>query len=242
MTAFPVHVLVTGTSTGVGKTIATAGYAAALASAGWRVVVVKPVQTGADGSEPSDAETIRRLTGLPGVYELASLPDPLAPDTAARVRGLSTPTVAMLADRVTARAGDADFVLVEGAGGVLVRLDTEGGTLIDLGRALVKAGRPVVVVVVTTLALGTLNHTELTVQAIRSAGLRVAGLVFGSMPSEPDLAAACNESELTRVTGLPLLAGIPAGAADLSPVGFRAAATSWFATLIRDHGAPPAQR
>ena len=76
MTAFPVHVLVTGTSTGVGKTIATAGYAAALASAGWRVVVVKPVQTGADGSEPSDAETIRRLTGLPGVGHTCQMEAP----------------------------------------------------------------------------------------------------------------------------------------------------------------------
>jgi dethiobiotin synthetase len=238
----PIHMLVTGTSTGVGKTITTAAFASALTSAGWRVVVVKPVQAGAEHGEPSDAETIRLLTGLKEVHELASLPDPLAPDTAARLRGLPTPSVGTLAAQITRHSDSADFVLIEGAGGVLVRLDTDGGTLLDLGRALASDGGTVYAVVVTTLALGTLNHTELTVQAIRSAGLAVVGLVVGSVPSELGLAETCNESELPRVTGLPLLATLPADAGALTPEAFRSAAQSWLRRYVLDLGPPPRQR
>jgi dethiobiotin synthetase len=233
------YVLVTGTSTGVGKTVVTAGLAVALADAGFRVRVVKPVQTGVDGEEPSDADVVRRLTGLTDVRELASLPDPLAPDTAARLRGVSTPTVAELADQTARDADDADFVLVEGSGGVLVRLDTSGGTLLDLGSRLEQRGAVVSALVVTTLALGTLNHTELTLSAIRAAGLRATGLVIGSRPSALGLAEECNLTELPRVTGLPALAEVPAGAGELEQAAFRSAAPVWFRRMVEGLGPPP---
>jgi dethiobiotin synthase len=224
------YVLVTGTSTGVGKTVAAAAIAVALTRVGLRVHVVKPVQTGTDGDEPSDAAVVQGLTGLDHVVELTSLPDPLAPDTAARLKSVPTPTVGELAERILAGSPGADIVLIEGAGGVLVRLDTEGGTLLDLGLALAAGGGDVVAVVVATLALGTLNHTELTTRAIRSTGLEAAGLVIGSLPDAGDLALAerCNRTELPRVTGLPMLAEIPAGAGSLAPDDFRAQAPTWF--------------
>jgi dethiobiotin synthase len=228
------YVLVTGTSTGVGKTIATAAIAAALSHRGLRVGVVKPVQTGVDGDEPTDAAVVQRLTGLTDVAELATLADPLAPDTAARLRGSQTPTVGELADRIAAASAERDVVVVEGAGGVLVRLDTDGGTLLDLGAALGADHARVTVVIVTTLALGTLNHTELTALAIRSAGLEMAGLVLGSVPSDPSglgLAEECNRTELSRVTGLPVLAELPDGAGSWSPAAFQAAAPTWFDRL-----------
>jgi dethiobiotin synthetase len=236
------YLLVTGTSTGVGKTVVTAGLAFALADAGFRVRVVKPVQTGVDGDEPTDADVVRRLTGLTDVVELASLPDPLAPDTAARLRGASTPTVAELAERITDDGADVDVTLVEGAGGVLVRLDTSGGTLLDLGRALEQRSGSVRVVVVTTLALGTLNHTELTLLAVRGAGLQAAGLVIGSRPRDLGLAETCNLTELARVTGVPVLAEVPAGAGRLEPATFQGAAPTWFGRLVAELGAPPHQR
>lgn len=242
MNSFPFHLLVTGTSTGVGKTITTAAYAAALTSAGWRVAVVKPVQTGVAAGEPSDAETIRLLTGLEDVHELASLPDPLAPDTAARLRDVTTPAVGTLAEQIALGTGKADIVLIEGSGGVLVRLDTHGGTLLDLGNTLVSLGDTVAAIVVTTLTLGTLNHTELTIQAIRAAGLPAAGLVVGSVPIDPNLAESCNRTELPRVTGLPLLAELPADAGAMTPEAFRTAAASWFWRHVRDLGAPPRHR
>jgi dethiobiotin synthetase len=134
------------------------------------------------------------------------LEDPLAPDSAARLREVAIPTVAELAERVTAVQGDV--VLVEGTGGVLVRLDREGGTIIDLILDLRATGADVDVLVVTSPDLGTLNHTELTVEALRHRGIEPNGLIIGSWPNEPDLAQRCNREDLPRVTGVPLLTAL----------------------------------
>jgi dethiobiotin synthetase len=81
---------------------------------------------------------------------------------------------------------------------------------------------------VVAAGLGTLNHTELTVGALRSRGLEPAGLVVGSWPAAPGLAEQCNLADLPRVSGLPLLAVIPEGAGSLSTGAFREAAPGWF--------------
>ena len=216
-------VVVTGTDTGVGKTIATAALARRAAANG-SVVVVKPVQTGiGPGSdEDADAEVVHRLTGC-AVQELTCLDDPLAPDTAARLRGVRIPPVSEHADRVRVLAESHDTVIVEGSGGVLVRLDTEGGTILDLATQ-VGAGA----VVVASAGLGTLNHSELTVAALRARGLEPAGLVIGSWPAKPGLAETCNLDDLPRVTGVPLLASIPAGAGALTREEFARQSPTWF--------------
>ncbi len=218
-------VVVTGTSTGVGKTVATAALALRAAESG-SVTVVKPVQTGiVDGD--SDADEVHRLTGC-AVQEFTALDEPLAPDTAARRQGVPIPPVAEYADRIRVLAEFHDTVVVEGAGGLLVRLDAEGGTLLDLAAEL--AGTlPVDVVVVAGPALGTLNHAELTVAALRARGLEPAGLVVGSWPAEPGLAERCNVEDLPRVTGVPVLATIPEGVGALDRDAFRAQSPTWFA-------------
>ena len=218
-------VVVTGTSTGVGKTVATAALALRAAQEG-SVTVVKPVQTGiVDGD--SDADEIHRLTGC-AVQEYTALDEPLAPDTAARRQGVPIPPVAEYADRIRVLAEFHDTVVVEGAGGLLVRLDAEGGTLLDLAAQLA-ATLPVDVVVVAGPALGTLNHAELTVAALRARGLEPAGLVVGSWPAEPGLAERCNAEDLPRVTGVPVLATIPEGSGALDRDAFRAQSPGWFA-------------
>jgi dethiobiotin synthase len=210
--------IVTGTSTGVGKTVATAALAA---TATGSVVVVKPVQTGAvDGD--SDAREVARLTGVE-TEEWTALEEPLAPDTAARRQGVDLPSVASYVARIDGLTQDT--VIVEGAGGLLVRLDASGGTVLDLA-SLLDAVTEVEVVVVVAAGLGTLNHTELTVDALRARGLPVRGLVVGSWPAEPGLAERCNLEDLQRIA--PLLAVIPAGAGALDQVAFRAAAPGWF--------------
>ncbi|WP_323793006.1 dethiobiotin synthase [Nocardioides sp.] len=224
----PRIVVVTGTSTDVGKTIATAALAT---TAEGRVLVVKPAQTGVVDGEPGDAAVVERLTGC-DVRTLVELPEPLAPDTAARRAGLPLPTVAEHARAVLDLAQGYDVVIVEGAGGLLVRLDHDGGTLLDLA-VLLSAEQPVEVVVVCSAGLGTLNHTELTVDALRARGLEPAGLVIGSWPTPPDspgLAETCNRDDLPRVTGTPLLAVLPAGSGALAPADFVAQAPSWFVT------------
>ncbi|HET9420344.1 MAG TPA: ATP-dependent dethiobiotin synthetase BioD, partial [Nocardioides sp.] len=173
-----------------------------------------------------DAEVVQSLTGCT-VEEWTRLDEPLAPDTAARREGVSIPRVAEHAERVRGVADDRETVIVEGAGGLLVRLDTDGGTLLDLTADLART-HPVEVVVVVAAGLGTLNHTELTVGALRARGLEPTGLVVGSWPTEPDLAERCNLVDLPRVTGVPLLAVIPAGAGSMQPDEFVAAAPTWF--------------
>jgi dethiobiotin synthase len=219
--------VVTGTSTGVGKTVVTAALAAATAATG-SVVVVKPVQTGAADGD-SDAREVARLTGVE-TLEWTALDEPLAPETAARRQGVAIPTVAAYAGRIESLPHD--HVVVEGAGGLLVRLDAEGGTLLDLA-ALLDAASEVEVVVVAAAGLGTLNHTELTVDALRARGLMVRGLVVGAWPADPGLAERCNLEDLQRIA--PLLAVIPDGAGSLDREAFVAAAPGWFTAS----GGPP---
>lgn len=213
--------VVTGTNTGVGKTIATAALAARAIASGQRVVVIKPAQTGSiDGD--SDAREIHRLTGAE-VQEWTVLRDPLAPDTAARLEGVEIPRVGEYADRILALAPAYDLVIVEGAGGLLVRLDADGGTILDIAE---HTGGDVVIV--CAAGLGTLNHTELTVQALRARGIEPSGLIIGSMPAEPGLAERLNREDLPRVTGVPVLAEIAEGAGTFPPEEFRTSALSWF--------------
>lgn len=216
-------VVVTGTSTDVGKTIVTAALAAATSG---RVLVVKPVQTGVMTGDPGDADVVARLSGV-DVSTFTVLDEPLAPDTAARRAGVAVPTVAEHAARVREVAASYDVVVVEGAGGLLVRLDTDGGTLLDLAADL-GTTHAVEVVVVCSAGLGTLNHAELTVGALRARGLEPAGLVIGSWPPDPGLAEQCNRDDLPRVTGTPLLGVLPAGAGGRDPDAFRAAAPGWW--------------
>ncbi|MER7559108.1 dethiobiotin synthase [Nocardioides sp. NPDC126508] len=210
-------VIVTGTSTGVGKTVATATLASRARTNGEKVAVVKPVQTGTDDGD-CDAAEIQRMTGIE-VHELTRLGEPLAPDTAARRAGVKIPAVAAYAPTISALTRDNDLVLVEGAGGLLVRLDTDGGTLLDLADALLVRGIPTSFVVITTAGLGTLNHTELTVAALRAHGYEPDGLIIGSWPGDPGLAERCNRVDLPRVTGVPLLFGIPEGIDNHSQLG-----------------------
>jgi dethiobiotin synthase len=217
------YVAITGTDTGVGKTITTAALAVALEHAGHRVAVVKPVQTGVVEGEPGDVADVVRLTGLEAVAEITRLLNPLAPESAARLEGVWLPTVNEVAARI--RRVEADIVLIEGAGGLLVRLDVEGGTMIDLARDLEAD-----VVVVAREGLGTLNHTELTVDRLRAEGL-TPRLVLGSCAAEPGLAERSNRADLPRLTGLPFDALIPAGAGELERAEFRHQAPSWFTAL-----------
>ncbi|WP_068068967.1 dethiobiotin synthase [Nocardia xishanensis] len=212
--------LITGTSTDVGKTVVTAALAATARAAGRSVAVCKPAQTGIAPGEPGDLAEVERLAGPVKTVELARYPEPLAPDTAARRSGQPLLTLAETVAAVRA-VDDADLTLVEGAGGLLVRIGEF--TLVDLAREL-----DAPVVVVAAPGLGTLNHSELTVRALESAGVRCAGLVIGAWPAEPDLAAECNRTDLPRVTGVDVVGVVPAGVGAWDQERFVAAAPGWF--------------
>ncbi|WP_194819478.1 dethiobiotin synthase [Nocardia sp. XZ_19_385] len=212
--------LVTGTSTDVGKTVVTAALAATATAAGLSVAVCKPAQTGVAPGEPGDLAEIARLSGVTRSLELARYPDPLAPDTAARRCGQPLLTLEETVAAVKT-LGDADLTLLEGAGGLLVRIGDF--TLLDMARAL-----DAPVLLVAAAGLGTLNHSELTTRMLATAGVSCAGLVIGSWPDEPDLAAECNRTDLPRLTGVDLVGSIPAGAGKWDRPRFTATAPGWF--------------
>jgi dethiobiotin synthetase len=221
--------IVTGTGTEVGKTITTAAMVVGLHGQGLRIAVVKATQTGLQPGEPGDLDDVRRLAGDVETHELLRLPDPLAPDAAARQVGVQLPTVAEHADTITALASreDLDLVVLEGAGGLLVRMDGRGGTIADLGAELGARGVRAGFVVVAAPGLGTLNHSALTAEALRHRGLDCVGFVLGSWPQEPDLAMRLNLQDLPSVTGAPLLGRVPDGAGSYEGERFRAEAAAW---------------
>jgi dethiobiotin synthase len=213
---------ITGTDTGVGKTVVTAALAA---RATGTVAVVKPTQAGlTDGA--GDLQEVERLTGQTDLHEGIRLLDPLAPTTAGRRRGVALPPVEAHAKTIADLAADRDLVLVEGAGGLLVGLDEAGRNLADLAAEL---SVPSSFVIVVRAGLGTLNHTGLTVEALRRRNLPITGLVIGSWPAEPDLAERCNLEDLPATTGVPVIGRIPADAGRLDQAAFTAAAPGWFA-------------
>lgn len=211
--------VVTGTGTDVGKTVVTAAVAALALAAGRSVAVLKPAQTGVTGTEPGDLAEVTRLAGPVTTRELGRYPDPLSPEAAARRSGVPSVTPAHAAAAAGELAETHDLVLVEGAGGLLVRFDPEGGTLADVAWAL---GAPVLLV--AHAGLGTLNTTALTAEALVRRGIECVGVVVGRWPAEPDLATRSNLTDLPVAAGAPLLGVLPDGVAALPPAEFLAVA------------------
>lgn len=207
--------LVTGTGTGVGKTVVTAAIAALGVDRGARVTVLKPAQTGEPVGAPGDAEQVVRLAGAVRTVELVRYPDPLSPEAAARRSGLPALTLDACVAAVRAADAESDLVLVEGAGGLLVRYDDAGLTIADVAAAL-----SLPVVLVTAAGLGTLNATTLTLEAMRARGLTLHGLVVGAWPADPGLAERCNLTDLRTLVGGPLAGVLPDGSGGLDPARF----------------------
>lgn len=202
--------LVTGTDTGIGKTVVTAGLAAALARRGVDVGVMKPFATGATRVRgrlvSDDAEFLRRESGVRDPLELINpicLKPPLAPSMAARVAKQKIDLRQATGAFRALKAAHATL-LVEGVGGLLVPLLTRF-TVAHLARSW-----KLPLIIVTRPGLGTLNHTGLTVLAGRSFGLRVLGIVINhSTPARRGLAERLNPAALEEETGVPVLGEVP---------------------------------
>jgi dethiobiotin synthetase len=194
---------VTGTDTAVGKTVVTAGITAALRARGHRVGVVKPIQSGALADDPAgDAELLKRWTGVAeDASEIApySFAAPLAPLVAAELEGRAI-ALADAVEAVQAIAERYESVIVEGAGGLMVPLGTDW-TVADLVLAL---GLPVLVV--ARAGLGTVNHTTLTVLALRSLGLEPIGVVLNGATDD---SSARNAPLIEQLAAVPVLGRTP---------------------------------
>jgi dethiobiotin synthetase len=219
--------IVTGTGTGVGKTIATAALASCVLSSGIDVAVCKPVQT---GMPDDDLAEVARLSGAQTLVSVARYPEPLAPAAAAALAGRSLPTAPDILSAIRAVDEPGRLTLVEGAGGLLVELAAGAVTLRDLA---VELAAPVLVV--CEPGLGTLNHTALTVEALERRGVACAGLVIGSWPALPGAAETYNRGTLARLA--PVRAVLPGGAGSLTPPDFavmsrQAFGGEWVAGLL----------
>lgn len=196
----------TGTDTGVGKTVVAAGLARLLREAGYRVGVLKPVETGWDGRGewPPDGRMLAEAAGVTGprarvvpcVYA-----EPLAPLVAARRAGRPVDWEAV--EAAWRGWAGADWVLVEGAGGLAVPI-AEG---LDYAALAQRWG--LAVLVVARPNLGTLNHTFLTVHYARTKGLRVLGVVVSGYPAAPGVAERTNPQMIEEMCGVPVLGLVP---------------------------------
>ena len=210
---------VTGTDTGVGKTVISAGLTRALVGRGLRVAVMKPVASGSDatpaGLRNSDALALMAAANVTAPYEVVNpycfLP-PVSPHIAAREARVAI-DLALLRERFQSLAAAADCVIVEGAGGWLAPIG-DSAAMADLAAAL---GLPVLLVI--GLRLGCLNHALLTRESLDARGAVFAGWIANAI--EPCFErAAENLATLTSRLGKPLarvaFLGAGNGTADLS--------------------------
>jgi len=204
-------ILVTGTDTGVGKTVVTAGLVSALRRRGLDAGVMKPVATGCERDENGDfispdTEFLCAVTGVKDPYFMVTpvcLEPALAPAVAARtsgVTGLVTDVRQGLHDLLERHP----VLLVEGVGGFLVPI--EGDVLLaDLAEEF-----EMTVLIVARPGLGTINHTLLTVEAVQMRDLRIAGVVFNHTSAEgTDASTATNPQEIERIAGVHMLGTLP---------------------------------
>jgi dethiobiotin synthetase len=204
-----IRIGVTGTDTGVGKTVVTCALAAALTRRGLRVAAVKPVESGAAFDDPMrDGYRLRRASGDDRPISITAplaFPDAVAPLVAARYAG-TTIDLDRLDASVRDASKDRDVLLVEGAGGLLVPL-TE-----HVSYDALFARWRLSLVVVATNRLGVINHVRLTIAAARAAGLTTSVVVLNEMTTNPldpsitDNARTIAELERVPVAELPWMA------------------------------------
>jgi dethiobiotin synthetase len=222
--------LISGTDTGIGKTIVTAAIAVAAGRRGLQVAVLKPAESGIvpDAGIESDMAVVARLAEPASTEVLASYPDALGPLAAAEEAGVVPLAIGDVIEAVRVAAEHHDVVLVEGAGGLLVPIGEGHWTLADLAGALRAP-----VVVVSRAGLGTLNHTALTLEALAHRQIS-ASVVLGAWPRTPELVHWRN---LADVPG-DLVGVLPEGAGSLTPQQFQQEAPGWLSPVLYGRADP----
>ena len=201
---------ITGTDTGVGKTIVAGAVIKALNSLGLRTAAMKPIETGCRNEGgilvPNDGLFLRHIAGIDEPVTSVTpccLESPLAPMAAAEIEAMDV-SVKEIEKAFFAMSAKYDAVVVEGIGGLMVpiRKDYYVAELVaDLGLPLLIVARP---------GLGTINQTMLTLNHALRSGLKVAGIVINySSPPENSLAEKTNPGVLSRIASVPMIGTFP---------------------------------
>jgi dethiobiotin synthetase len=219
---------VTGTDTGVGKTVLAAALTAALRADGLDVAAFKPVVTGLDEAGLPDHHLLAAACGRPAEEVAPHLFGPaVSPHLAAGLAGTALDPAALVAAAQDLRG---EVIIAEGVGGLLVPL-TLGYTVrdfaVDLGWPMVIAARP---------GLGTINHSLLTVAAARAAGLDVRAVVLTPWPDAPSVLERSNVEAIERLGGVEVAMLAPVGV-DVAQLA-RAGATLPYARWLRGRERP----
>lgn len=202
--------MISGTGTDIGKTVFAAGLTGLIGASYW-----KPVQTGVQvvpgQTSPypgSDAAFVRQMTGATIIPETLVLPEPLSPHRAAELAGVTIPELIL---------PDADPLVIEGAGGVLVPITR------DLLSADLFARWAVPVVLVATTGLGTISHTLTALESLRLRGCMVHGVAFVGDDNPDNISTIRTIGEVRVLGRLPRLASLtPTSLADAMRAGFDA--------------------
>jgi dethiobiotin synthetase len=216
---------VTGTDTGVGKTVVAAGLTRALVARGLRVAVMKPIASGSDptpqGLRNADALALMGAANVTAPYDVVNpycFAPAISPHIAAREAGAAI-DLTLLRSRLDSLAGASDCVIVEGAGGWLAPI-SDTATMADLAAALALP-----VILVAGLRLGCLNHSLLTRESLRTRGAAFAGWVANAIDPHFERPGE-NLATLAARLGEPALASVPflaqaGGTPDLSEAAAR---------------------
>ncbi|WP_457621558.1 dethiobiotin synthase [Persephonella sp.] len=195
-------VLITATDTGVGKTIVSASLASILRSQGKSVGYFKPIETGCDPLCP-DALLLSKITGQH--YDevvLYRFKEAVAPYVAEREEGKHI-KLDLIFDRIKHLQEMYEYLIIEGAGGVAVPITYHNDkiyTYLDLISDL-----NVNAVVVSRASLGTINHTYLTVESMKSRNIKIKGIILNGRSESPSLAEQTNPKIIEKMTGIPVI-------------------------------------
>jgi len=195
---------ITGTDTGVGKTIVAAGLAASLANSGMDIGVMKPIETGFS-LRSSDAVFLKKIAGVKDSLDSICpyrLKHPLSPFTAAQIENVSI-RFGRIARAYEGLLQNHQALLVEGAGGLLVPITREK-MMTDLALYL-----KLPVLIISRTGLGTINHTLLSVEVAKQRGIEVAGVIFNHLGPHRGLAERTNPSVIRHFLDVPILGELP---------------------------------
>ncbi|MBF0554548.1 MAG: dethiobiotin synthase [Nitrospirae bacterium] len=199
---------VTGTDTGVGKTVVSALMAVMLMEKGFNVIVRKPIETGCTAVNntliPKDGLFLRTITGsteAPDVITPIRFVHPLAPLAAATAE--NSPIDITEIYKSFEGIDNSSVTIIEGVGGLLVPI-TKTFFVADLIR---KLNLPAILV--SSNRLGTINHTLLSLEYMKNKSITVAGIVFNNTAGEHDMSANTNIGLIRQLTGVPVIAAVP---------------------------------